>query len=101
MSAKKKASILDDPEFQQLRSQKATISLALTAATLVVYFGFIFLVAMNKDFLATKLTENINIGIPLGVGVIVISWLLTGIYVRWANNTYDIMVENVKRKIGG
>ena len=73
----------------------------LVVLELVIYFGFIALVAFNKPFLSAKITSNMTIGIPLGIGVILISWVLTGIYVRWANSTYDRLVEQVKTKMGG
>jgi len=103
MSGKSIQQILDDPEFKALASQKNTVSLVLTIAELVLYFGFIALIAYNKPFLAQKFAAGsaITIGIPIAVGVIVLSWVLTGIYIFWANNTYDDMVKRVKKRFGG
>ena len=94
--------ILDDPEFKKLVRQKNLISTVLTIVELVLYFGFIALIAYNKPFLAQKLSEGsaITIGIPIAVGVIFFSWVLTGIYVFWANNKYDAMVQSVKDRLG-
>lgn len=83
----------DDKDFKKLYGQKQTVSLVLTILELVFYFGFIGLIAFNKPFLSSMLTERITIGIPIAVGVILMSWVLTGIYVRWANNTYDVLVK--------
>jgi uncharacterized membrane protein (DUF485 family) len=58
------------------------------------------LLAWNSDFLAQKWWGSINRGIPLGIGVIVLSWIFTGVYVRWANARYDALVERVKSKLG-
>ena len=95
--------ILEDPEFKSLASQKNKVSLILTIIELVLYFGFIALIAYNKPFLAQKVSEGsaITIGIPIAVGVIVLSWILTGVYIFWANNTYDEMVKRVKKRFGG
>lgn len=95
--------ILDDPEFKALASQKNTVSLILTIIELVLYFGFIALIAYNKPFLSQKVAEGsaITIGIPIAVGVIILSWILTGVYIFWANSTYDDMVNRVKKRIGG
>ena len=71
----------------------------LTILTLLVYYGFIFLVAFKKSVFGIKITTNITLGIPIGIGVIVASWLLTGIYVRWANNRYDTLVQSVRDKV--
>lgn len=96
-----KHEILASEEFKSLASRKNRISLVLTVIELAVYFGFVFLIAFNKDFLATDISGNITMGLPIGLGVIVLSWLLTGMYVWWANNNYDKMVNSIKDKIGG
>ena len=69
----------------------------------MLYFGFIGLIAFNKPFLAQKLSEGeaTTIGIPIAVGTIIGSWVLTGIYIWWANTKYDVLVNKVKDKVGG
>jgi len=93
--------VLEDSDFKTLSSQKKTISIILTIAELVLYFGFIALIAFNKPFLAQKFSGAITVGIPIAVGTIVLSWVLTGIYIRWANTKYDVLVKKVREKIGG
>ncbi len=99
----KKEDILNDPDFQQLSRQRDTISLILTVLELVLYFGFIYLVAEHKAFLAQKMSEGgaVTVGIPIAVGIIVLSWIFTGIYIWWANTQYDEMVKKVIEKVGG
>ncbi len=103
MSKLKKEDILNDPDFKELAGQKNTISVILTILELVLYFGFISLIAYNKPFLAQKLSGEgaTTIGIPIAVGTILFSWVLTGIYIWWANAKYDELVRKVKDKIGG
>lgn len=103
MSGKTINPILADPEFKELARQKNKVTLILTIVELVLYFGFIALIAYNKPFLSRKISEGsaITIGIPIAVGVIILSWVLTGIYIYWANNTYDEMVKRVKKRFGG
>jgi uncharacterized membrane protein (DUF485 family) len=101
MNTKAKLDILEDPDFKELSSKKNSVSITLAILELIAYFGFIFLIAFKKEFLATDVSPSITIGIPIGIGVILLSWILTGIYVRWANKTYDALVEKVKAKIGG
>ena len=103
MSSKSVHKILEDPEFKALTSQKNTVSAVLTIVELVLYFGFIALIAYNKPFLAQKVADGsaITIGIPIAVGVIFFSWVLTGIYIFWANTTYDEMVKRVTKRFGG
>lgn len=100
MAKKSKQELLNDADFQSLVSQKNTISWILTALELVLYFGFIALIAFNKPFLAQKLAAGkaTTVGIPIAVGTIVLSWVLTGIYIFWANTKYDTLVKKVKEK---
>jgi uncharacterized membrane protein (DUF485 family) len=92
--------VLADPQFQELVRKKNAISIALTLATMAVYYGFIFLIAFDKSILARKITENVTLGIPVGIGVILATCLFTGIYVKWANGKYDPAVAAFKRKLG-
>jgi uncharacterized membrane protein (DUF485 family) len=103
MSKKTVHEILDDEDFKALSSQKNTISIILTILELLLYFGFIGLIAFNKPFLAQKLSEGsaTTIGIPIAVGTILGSWVLTGIYIFWANSKYDSEVKKVKDNIIG
>ena len=92
--------VLRDPEFHSLVRKKNSISILLTLATMAVYYGFIFLIAFDKAVLARKISENVTLGIPIGIGVIVLSCVFTGIYVLWANRNYDPAVSALKRKLG-
>lgn len=103
MIRKSTQEVLEDPDFKQLYSQRMTIAWVLTALELALFFGFVALVSFNKPFLAQKLGAGAatTIGIPIAVGVIFLSWVFTGIYVQWANTTYDGLVKKVRDKIGG
>jgi uncharacterized membrane protein (DUF485 family) len=91
--------IKNDPDFQKLVSERNRVMIILTALELIIYFGFILLVAFNKEFLAQKIGEGVvTIGIPIGIGVIVLSFLLTGVYVYIANKDYDELSEKIKKK---
>lgn len=96
-----KEKILSSSEFKSLVRSKNAISLILTVAELVVYFGFILLIAYNKEFLSQKIYGPVTVGIPIGIGVIVVSWIFTGIYVAWSNKKYDQKVAEIKEKLGG
>jgi len=103
MAKKSVHEILEDPDFKELYGKRMRIAWTLTVLELILYFGFVFLVSYNKPFLAQKLSEGsvTTIGIPIAVLTIAFSWVFTGIYVRWANTTYDGLVKKVKDKIGG
>jgi uncharacterized membrane protein (DUF485 family) len=83
---------------ERLRALAATrwrIALALTAVMIVLYFGFIALIAYDRPVLATLLAPGLTLGIVLGALVIVVSWLLTYGYVRWANTRYDVALREL------
>jgi uncharacterized membrane protein (DUF485 family) len=71
--------------------------MALTGAMLVVYFGFILLIAFAKDFLGRTITEGLSVGMALGVLVILSTWALTWAYVRWANRVYEPELDRLRR----
>lgn len=69
----------------------------LTAAMLVLYFGFILLIAFQKPLLGRLVMPGLSLGILLGALVIVLSWMLTFVYVRWANRHYDGALDKLRR----
>lgn len=87
--------VLESKPFKDLVAKRWSISLILTFLMLFVYFGFILVLAFDKEFLAQKIGVHVTLGIPIGVGVILFAWLLTGIYVRWANTVYDTEVSRI------
>ena len=91
--------IADDPRYQELKSRRSRFGWWLTAAMMVVYYGFILLVAFDKPFLATRLGAGVTtIGMPIGLGVIVFTIVITGIYVRRANKDYDTLAEQIAKE---
>ncbi len=78
-----------DARLAAVAATRWKVALALTAAMVVLYFGFISLIAFNKPLLGRLLAPGLSLGIVLGAGVIVCSWILTWVYVRWANTRYD------------
>ena len=91
--------VLTSTKFNQLVSMRWRVALSLTILMLFAYLSFILTVAFAKDFLATKIGLSVNIGLLLGVGLIFFTWVLTGIYVYWANNKYDKRVNDLKSNI--
>jgi uncharacterized membrane protein (DUF485 family) len=88
--------VLSDPKYHELKQKRTRFGLWLTLAMLVVYYGFILLVAFDKPFLATPIAGGVTtIGMPLGLGVIVFTIVITAIYVRRANGEYDELSEQI------
>jgi uncharacterized membrane protein (DUF485 family) len=83
-------------KLEALAALRTRVALALTAATMVLYFGFILLIAFDKELLATLVAPGLSLGILLGALVIVASWGLTFVYVVWANRRYDGALERLR-----
>jgi uncharacterized membrane protein (DUF485 family) len=77
------------------------IALSLTAAAMAIYFGFILLVAFGKPLLARLIVPGLSVGIAMGTLVIVSSWVLIWVYVRWANRHYDEAVSRLRQGLVG
>jgi uncharacterized membrane protein (DUF485 family) len=82
---------------EALTALRWRIALSLTVAMMVVYFGFILLVAFDKPLLGRVIVPGLSVGVLLGALVIVAAWVLTWVYVRWANNHYDAHLRGLKR----
>lgn len=92
--------VLNSPQFQELVRRRAGFAWTLSVIMLVIYFGFIALVAFAKPLLAMKVGGGVtSLGIVLGLVVIVSAFLLTGIYVRRANGEFDAMTARLKAEL--
>ena len=81
--------LLESPDFHRLLARRWRVSLLLTTLLFVLYYGYIILIAVNRPLVSRKIGETTTIGIPLGVAVILGAWVLTALYVVWANRYYD------------
>jgi uncharacterized membrane protein (DUF485 family) len=88
--------IKSHPQYAQLKRERNRFGWSLSILMLVVYYGYIALIAFNKAFLAQPLGTGVTtLGIPLGMGVIVFTIVITGIYVARANSAYDALTQNI------
>jgi uncharacterized membrane protein (DUF485 family) len=86
-----------NPKFHEFIAMRSTYSIVMAIVSAAAYYGFILLVAFNKEFLATKVGAGMtmSIGVPIGVGVIVFTIILTWVYVRRANTEFDATNEAI------
>jgi uncharacterized membrane protein (DUF485 family) len=88
--------IQNHPQYRELRRRRDRLAWTLTASMLAVYYGFVALIAFDKPFLARPIGDGVTtLGIPLGMGVIVFTVVLTGLYVRKANREFDAMTAQI------
>ena len=88
------------PKYQELKRKRSSYGWWLTLAMMLVYYGFILLVAFDKEFLAQRLGSGVmTLGIPIGFGVILFTIVITAIYVRRANSEFDEMTEDIAKAV--
>lgn len=93
------ARIRANPKYQELKRKRSSFGWWLTLAMMVVYYGYIALIAWNKEFLGQPLGAGVTtVGVPLGMGVIVFTIVITGIYVRRANDEFDRLTREILEK---
>ena len=91
--------IASHPKYQELKAKRTRFGWWLTLAMMVVYYGFIMLVAFNKPFLSQRLGDGVmTVGIPLGFGVIVFTVIITAYYVRRANSEFDALTAQILKE---
>ena len=90
--------ILESDAFLNLVAARRSVSISMTIVMLVAYFGFILTVAFRKEVFAIKVFSNyLSLGILCGLGLILLAWVMTGIYVLWANKKYDAHVDALRQ----
>lgn len=95
------ARVAEDPRYRALVRRRGRFTAILTVIMLAAYFGYILLIAFNREWLAQPIAGGVTTrGIPLGIGIILLGILLTGIYVRRANREYDALVRAIREDAG-
>jgi uncharacterized membrane protein (DUF485 family) len=91
--------VISSPDFKQLVKRRWTVSSILLVLLFVMYYGYILLIPYAPEFMRSKIGEVTTTAIPLGVGVIIVAFVLTAIYVVWANTIYDPEVDRLKGQL--
>lgn len=93
------ARIQANPKYQELKRKRSSFGWWLTLLMMVVYYGYIALIAFNKGFLAQPMGAGVtSIGIPIGFGVIIFTIIITGLYVRRANSEFDALTAQLLKE---
>lgn len=88
--------IQSHPKYLELRTKRNRLGIFLTALMLIVYYGYIALIAFDKKFLAQPIGTGVTtLGIPIGMGVIIFTIVITAIYVRRANGEFDNLTKEI------
>ncbi|REF02219.1 DUF485 domain-containing protein [Cupriavidus plantarum] len=87
-------------QYRDLVKRRGRLSWMLTAVMLVVYYGYVLLIAFDKEVLAARVGSGVMTwGMPIGLFVIVFTVLITGLYVRHANSVYDDLTDKIKQEV--
>jgi uncharacterized membrane protein (DUF485 family) len=93
-------SIAGLPSYKKLTQTRWRLALSLTLAALFIYYGFIYLVAFQRDLMSLPVgSGHMTWSIALGIGVIVLTIILTGIYVFFANSKFDQLTAEIQKEV--
>ena len=93
--------ILNNPDYQKLVSERSRFAWRLSIIMLVVYYAFIMVIAFDPSLLGTRIGSGVmTVGIPIGIAIIIIAFILAGIYVRRANSEFDELTQKVRDEVG-
>lgn len=92
--------VRQNPKYHTLVKRRSRLALILSAAVLVSYYCFMMIVAFAPDMLRVPLSEGsaLTVGVPVGTAIIVVSWLLTGVYSYFANGEFEELNDTVVRE---
>ena len=91
--------IQNNPKYLELRSKRNRLGVTLTILMMVVYYGYISLIAFDKEFLAKPIGAGVmTLGILIGMGVIIFTIAITGLYVRRANGEFDALTQEILKE---
>jgi uncharacterized membrane protein (DUF485 family) len=92
--------ISQNPHYQELVASRSSFGWLLTFFMMIVYYGFILLVAFKKDLLAIKIGDGVTtLGMPIGLFVIIFTVVITGIYVSRANTKFDDLTAKIRAEV--
>lgn len=92
--------VANNPKYQELKTKRMRFGVWLTISMLVVYYGFIVLVAFYKPLMATRIGAGVTtLGMPVGLFVIVFTIAITAIYVRRANTEFDKLSDEINQAV--
>ncbi|BCO29162.1 inner membrane protein YjcH [Rhodoferax lithotrophicus] len=92
--------VISNPKYQELKAKRSSFGWTLTWAMMIVYYGFIALIAFDKSFLAQKMGAGVmTVGVPIGFGVIVFTIVITAFYVNRANSEYDDLTAAITKAV--
>ncbi len=92
--------IEENPKYQELVTKRTALGMKLGAFVLLMFYGYILVIAFNKDILAMKIGDNMTtIAFPIALAILVLSFITTLIYVNKANNEFENLTDDIKNDV--
>lgn len=90
--------IQENPRFKDLVKRRNRFAWTLALIVLIVYYTYILVIAFKPEVFATPINDDtvMSIGIPIGAGIILMSWILTGVYTHRANTDFDEITRQIQ-----
>ncbi len=101
MDKKMVEKIQNNPAYQELVTKRSSFAWRMTIIMLVVYYAFILTIAFSPETLGTSMGGVMTVGIPVGIVIILFSFIMAGIYTRRANGEFDNLTKKVKEDLRG
>ena len=88
-----------NPKYTELVQKRSSFAWKLTITILVVYYAFILVIAFSPTTFGQTIGNGVTtVGIPVGFGIIVLSFILTGVYIQRANGEFDDLNNQIKEE---
>ncbi len=96
MASELVARVQANPKYRELKARRTRLAWILTALMLATYYGYVSLIAFDKDLLAAPIGGGVmSLGIPIGFGIIVFTVVITAVYVWRANAEFDALTKQI------
>lgn len=93
------AKIQANPRYRELKRKRDVFGWTLAVLMLVVYYGYVGLIAFDKELLAQRLGSGVTtLGIPIALFVILFTVAITLFYIRRANNEFDRLTAQILKE---
>ncbi|OMG53175.1 hypothetical protein BJN45_13200 [Azonexus hydrophilus] len=89
-----------NPKFQELVARRGRFAWTLAAIVLIMFYGFVMVVAFAPESLGQPIAEGSRwtIGVVVELFMFIFFWALTAVYVRRANTEFDALSQEVVRE---
>jgi uncharacterized membrane protein (DUF485 family) len=93
--------VQNSPEFAELRSRLRRFVFPMSAAFMLWYLGYVLMASYAPEVMAIRVLGYINVGIVVGLLQFVSTFVITWLYVRYADARLDPVAESIRARMEG